>query len=60
MAPLFDTLAGDHAGKVLVTKVDTDQSPAAASRYGIRGIPTLIVFEHGRRPVGTSDGRSGD
>ena len=58
MAPLLDALAGEHAGKVLVLKVDTDRSPAAASRYGIRGIPTLIAFEHGRearRHVGMAD-----
>jgi len=58
MAPLLDAFAGAHAGRVLVLKLDTDRHPAAAARYAIRGIPTLIAFEHGRearRHVGMAD-----
>jgi thioredoxin 2 len=47
MAPIFDELAQAYAGRVLFTKLDTDKSPVAPSRLGIRGIPTLIVFRDG-------------
>jgi thioredoxin 1 len=47
-APVLDELAGRHAGRVLVAKLDTDRYPAAAQRFGIRGIPTVIAFHHGR------------
>lgn len=48
MAPVLDQLAREGPGKVLVAKLDTDRNPAMAVRYGIRGIPTLIVFRGGR------------
>jgi thioredoxin 2 len=48
MAPLLDDFAREHMGDVLVLKLDTDANPATPARFGIRGIPTLIVFEDGR------------
>lgn len=48
MTPVLDALARDRAGEVLVAKVDTDRHPEAAVRFGVRGIPTLIVFSGGR------------
>lgn len=48
MAPTIDELAAKRAGEILVAKLDTDRNPATAGRYGIRGIPTLIVFRGGR------------
>lgn len=48
MAPVLDELAREHAGEVLVTKLDTDRNPTMAIRFAIRGIPTLIAFHHGR------------
>src|SRR5918994_6231580 len=57
MAPTLDDLAQKKAGEILVTKLDTDANPATASRFGIRGIPTLIAFEGGkekRRHVGVA------
>jgi thioredoxin 2 len=48
MAPLLDELAADRAGALLVAKLDTDREPAISARFGIRGIPTLIVFRDGR------------
>ena len=48
MAPAIDELARTSAGHALVAKVDTDASQRVASRYQIRGIPTVIVFRHGR------------
>ena len=48
MAPLLDDLAAARAGALLVGKVDTDREPALSGRFGIRGIPTLILFQGGR------------
>jgi thioredoxin-like negative regulator of GroEL len=48
MAPILDDFASRHTGEALVLKLDTDANPAIAARFGIKGIPTLIVFEHGR------------
>lgn len=47
VAPLVDELAREHAGKLLVAKVDTDRAQSIAQRYAIRGIPTLILFDGG-------------
>jgi thioredoxin 2 len=48
VAPVVDDLAARHAGRVLVLKVDTDRTPGILERFGIRGIPTLIVFRGGK------------
>ena len=48
MAPVLDDFARRHLGEVLVLKLDTEAHPATPARFGIRGIPTLIAFEHGR------------
>ena len=58
MAPALDDFAQRHAGKVLVLKLDTDANPVLSTRLGIRGIPTLIAYEHGKersRHVGIAD-----
>jgi thioredoxin 2 len=47
VAPFVDEIARAHTGKLLVAKVDTDRAPEVAMRYGIRSIPTLIVFAGG-------------
>ena len=48
MVPVLDDLARSRLGEVLVTKLDTDRNPQMSSRFGIRSIPTLIVFRNGR------------
>jgi thioredoxin 2 len=48
MAPLLDDAARRRAGQILVTKLDTDRNPAAGTRLGVRGIPTLIAFRSGK------------
>ena len=48
LAPVVDELARGRTGSLLVLKVDTDRSPAVAERFGIRGIPTLVVIRDGR------------
>jgi len=48
MAPTVDQVASDYAGKVKVGKLDVDTNQQTASRYGIRGIPTLLLFKGGQ------------
>ncbi|MCA9529682.1 MAG: thioredoxin [Myxococcales bacterium] len=48
VAPLVDELADEYEGRVRVVKLDIDESPGTASKYGIRGVPTLLVFKDGR------------
>jgi thioredoxin 2 len=48
VAPFVDEIAQTHVGKLLVGKVDTDRAPSVATQYGIRSIPTLIVFRDGQ------------
>lgn len=48
MAPVLDEVANARTGELLVAKLDTDQNPAASERFGIRGIPTLILFRDGK------------
>lgn len=47
VAPVLDEVAEEMAGKVAVVKVDIDQSPDIARRYGIMSVPTLALFENG-------------
>lgn len=47
-APILDDLAQRHQGKLLVLKVDTDRWPELSRQHGVRGIPTLLVFDGGR------------
>ena len=48
LAPLVDELALSHAGRVLVLKVDSDQNPGLGTRFGVRGIPTLVALRNAR------------
>lgn len=48
MAPQIEEVARAHSGRAVVAKLDTDRSPQMAARFGIRGIPTLIVFRNGK------------
>ncbi|XWS09975.1 hypothetical protein CRYUN_Cryun39dG0036100 [Craigia yunnanensis] len=47
--PLIDELSKQYAGKLKCYKVNTDESPTIASRYGIRSIPTVIIFKSGEK-----------
>ena len=49
VAPVVDEIAQQYEGQVKVVKVNTDESPSVASQYGIRSIPTLMVFKGGQR-----------
>ena len=48
IAPIVDDLAITYAGKLKVAKVNVDQNGATPSRYGIRGIPALLLFKGGK------------
>nr|XP_043628348.1 thioredoxin 1-like [Erigeron canadensis] len=47
--PVIDELAKEYSGKLTCYKVNTDESPAIASKYGIRSIPTVIIFKGGEK-----------
>lgn len=49
LAPIVDQLAEELEGKVKVGKLDVDESPATAGKYGVRGVPTVMVFKGGER-----------
>lgn len=48
IAPVIAELAKEYEGRAKVVKLDVDESPAVAGKYGIQGIPTLLVFKAGR------------
>ena len=47
IAPILDELAGEYAGKVTVAKLNIDQNSGTPPKFGIRGIPTLLLFKNG-------------
>ncbi|MBD1912452.1 MULTISPECIES: thioredoxin [unclassified Leptolyngbya] len=49
VAPVVDEIADQYAGQVKVVKVNTDENPSVANQYGIRSIPTLMIFKGGQR-----------
>ena len=51
VAPIVEELADDYEGRVKFVKLNTDENPQIAGKYGIRSIPTLLVFKGGE-PVG--------
>jgi len=47
IAPILDEIAADYEGRLIVAKVNIDNNPGTPQRYGVRGIPTLILFKDG-------------
>ena len=47
MGPIIDTVAEEYDGKVKVMKCNIDENPATPAKFGIRGIPTLVLFDKG-------------
>lgn len=48
VAPLIEELATEYAGKLVVAKMNIDQNPQTPTHYGVRGIPTLMLFKDGQ------------
>ncbi len=47
IAPMIDELAAEYDGKLVIAKMNVDENPATPGKYGIRAIPTLILFNNG-------------
>jgi thioredoxin 1 len=47
IAPTIETLAREFAGRVVVGKLDVDANPQTAARFGVQGIPTLLILKNG-------------
>ncbi|MBM4277813.1 MAG: thioredoxin [Deltaproteobacteria bacterium] len=48
ISPIVEELAKEFSGRVKITKLNVDESPATPGQYGVRGIPTLILFKEGK------------
>jgi thioredoxin 1 len=48
IGPLVEELAKEYAGKVVIAKMNVDENPATPGKFGIRAIPTLILFKGGK------------
>ena len=48
IAPILDEIAAEYAGKIKIAKIDVDVNPVTPERFGITGIPTLLVFKAGQ------------
>ena len=48
IAPIVEELADEYDGQVSFAKVDVDSNPQAATQYGVRSIPTLLIFKDGK------------
>jgi thioredoxin 1 len=48
VAPILEKFAHEYAGKILVAKVNTDENPQWAGKFGIQGIPTMLFFSGGK------------
>ncbi|NTU68520.1 MAG: thioredoxin [Chlorobiaceae bacterium] len=48
LGPVIDELAGEYEGKAIVAKVNVDENPGTAAKYGIRSIPTMLVIKNGQ------------
>ena len=48
IGPVVEELAGDYEGKAVIAKLNVDENPQITARYGVRSIPTLLVFKNGQ------------
>ncbi len=47
IAPILDEVSGDYTDRLRIAKLNIDENPASAAKFGIRGIPTLMIFKDG-------------
>jgi len=47
LAPILDEVVGSYDGKLKIVKLNIDENPASPAKYGVRGIPTLLLFKGG-------------
>ena len=48
VAPILDELAEEYSGRVSIARLDVDQNPKTAAKYGIMAIPTMLIFKKGK------------
>lgn len=48
LSPILEEIAKDYEGKIKILKLDVDQNPTTAAKFGIRGIPTLMLYKNGK------------
>jgi thioredoxin 1 len=48
IAPILDEIASEYQGRVKIAKINIDENPQTPMKYGVRGIPTLILFKNGQ------------
>lgn len=48
VAPVIEEVAAEYKDRIVVGKLDVDQNPSTAARYGVRGIPTMLLFKDGQ------------
>ena len=49
VAPVLDQLASEYAGRIKIAKLNVDENPMTASRYGVQSIPTMLIFKNGNQ-----------
>ena len=49
VAPVMDQIAAEYRGRLKVAKLNTDENPVTASKYGIQSIPTILIFKNGKQ-----------
>ena len=60
VGPIIEQLAVDYEGKAAVVKVDVDEEPELASKFGIQSIPTIILFQDGKQVASDVGARPAD
>jgi len=48
LGPVIEELAGEYEGRAVIAKLNVDENPASAAQYGIRSIPSLLIFKNGQ------------
>jgi len=55
LGPILEDIAPENEGKIVISKLDIDNNPGTPAKYGVRGIPTMLIFKNGE-VVGTKVG----